>query len=63
MTEYVKTHPLEALVDFHRGARHLDELAFEDLYENSILKECGQTKNSGAVRRRPFANFVRPLAK
>ena len=44
VTEYVKTHPLEALVDFHRGARHLDELAFEDLYKNSILKECGQTK-------------------
>ena len=42
--EYIKTQPLEALVDFHRGARHLDELAFADLYKNSILKQCGRTQ-------------------
>ncbi len=32
--------PVGAVVDVHRGARHLDELTFKQLRDGSLLKQC-----------------------
>lgn len=42
--DFVTKTTMDAAVDLHRGARHLDSLPFEDLYENSVLKKCENTQ-------------------
>jgi len=37
---YLTDYPDKYLIDLHKGARHLDRLAFENLYANSQLVEC-----------------------
>ena len=41
--DFMKREDVGVLVDLHKGARHLDELSFENLFENSIFKKCGNT--------------------
>ncbi len=40
---FVKGQSFEIQVDIHCGPRHLDSLSFEKLFENSVLKQCGET--------------------
>lgn len=42
--EFSKTASLSYPVDFHKEARHLDSLSFEQLYQRSVLKDCGDGK-------------------
>ncbi|MEK7723902.1 MAG: hypothetical protein AAB336_06105 [Acidobacteriota bacterium] len=41
--EFYLSKSFELTVDLHEGARHLDTLSFKELYQNSILKQCGET--------------------
>jgi hypothetical protein len=42
--DFVKKTQMDFLIDLHRGARHLDSLSFSELYQNSVLKNCGNGK-------------------
>jgi hypothetical protein len=44
--EFARGREMGFLIDFHRGARHLDSLGFEELYARSVVKTCG----AGEVR-------------
>lgn len=39
----VENLPEGGYVDLHRGARHLDERSFEDLWDNSLRRKIGKT--------------------
>lgn len=39
--EIARTADFGFLIDFHNGVRHLDSLSFSELYQNSVLKKCG----------------------
>lgn len=42
--DFCSVSSLGVTVDLHNGARHLDSLDFDKLFENSVLKTCGETK-------------------
>lgn len=41
--KFLKSFPESQAIDLHKGARHLDSLSYENLYENSRLIKCGET--------------------
>jgi hypothetical protein len=41
--ELFSQHTVTVPLDLHCGARHLDKLSFEELYENSVSVKCGNT--------------------
>lgn len=42
--DYINQKTLVLAIDLHKGARHLDSLTFAELYQNSVLKPCGNTQ-------------------
>lgn len=38
--KFLQKTSTDVAVDLHNGVRHLDNLPFEDLYQNSVLKKC-----------------------
>lgn len=38
--KFVEQNNFDLAIDLHKGARHLDSLSFDQLYQNSILKPC-----------------------
>lgn len=40
--EFSRVSEMGIAIDFHNGPRHLDSFSFAQLYQNSVLKECGE---------------------
>lgn len=41
--KFLSENTTDVAVDLHCGVRHLDNLSFEDLYRNSVLRKCEST--------------------